>query len=141
MGRHTSYPLNWSNLMFDLFMRHPSGVTIHDIANEVDVNLGVARRLVHKFRLEYGSEDINLVAEPSSYLDPWLYRLVGTLDAAEPWVKNRLDDAATRIDTMAVVLGSIVRATPGNTRNGRRARIMERAMRRAQEDLADLNSG
>jgi hypothetical protein len=128
--------------LFDYLAASPDGVTINDIADGLDVNLPLARKVVHTFRITYGADDeLNLVCEPNGHLQPWLYRLVGTISDAQAWVANRVADAEARLETMAAVLGSAARATDGRSTDGKKARILLRAITRAQEDLAEIASG
>lgn len=74
------------------------------------------------------TEDINLVADPRAN-EEWLFQLVGELDAARPWVTNRIGDSRTRLTTIKSVVASLP---------GREAQIMARGISRILEDLADL---
>jgi hypothetical protein len=113
-------------------------MTIHDIAAELDVPIRVANEAVHDLRIFLGDFDsMNFPCEPDpdDLNGPWLYRLAGTLDDVRLWATNRVGDAETRLRTIQAMLTSIVRATDGRTTEGRRARVMETALRHLVEDL------
>lgn len=134
-----------ADALFAYADKHPAGFTYVDVARD----LGWDRRRLfdtaRKLRLALGEDDtINLVCDPPSGQQggqPWLYRLVGTLDGADPWAGRRIDDAETRLKTIGAVCASVVRATDGRSRNGRRARALARWITRAQEDLAEIDNG
>lgn len=124
--------------LFDMLMSAPRGITVDDMAAKMGISRRWAHRVIKEFRDLCGrDETINLVAQPQGR-GPWRYTLAGTLMDAEWWEANRVGDAETRLNTMAHVLASIVRNTDSRSMEGRKARIMHRCIKRAQEDLADL---
>lgn len=127
--------------MWDLLVSRPGGVTIHEIAAALRTTRYYADGIVRSFRLLFGDTDsINLVCAPNGSRQPWLYSLAGTYDGSSTWTGNRIGDAESRFETIIAIVRSIVTATDGRTIEGKRARIMLRALTRAQEDLADLTA-
>jgi len=125
--------------LFDELVANPTGLTVDDMMgwgwNHRDCNTAI-----HDLRAHLGVTDtVNLVCEPQGGGERWLYRLVGTLSDVRGWTSNRIGDTESRLRTMQSVLGSIVSATNGRTLTGRKARLMERSVRRLVEDLDDLS--
>lgn len=80
----------------------------------------------------------NIVADPAGLRRRWQYRLVKTLDPAVPWVSNRVGDAETRIMIINAVLKAIATNYDGRSAEGRKVRVMVRALTRLEEDLAEI---
>lgn len=132
------------DLLIDFLTATPSGGSLADIMMALGIsNASLIRTAIHDARIHLGdNEDMNLVWDMGyDGFANWthIYRLVGSLDEARPWVRNRLDDAETRFTTIEAVTASIVRGTSGRTRDGRRARVIERSLRRMREDIADID--
>jgi hypothetical protein len=124
--------------LFDVLVEHQA-LTIHEIATDLECAVRRAQEVVREFRVVFGEDDtINLVCDPQGEGEPWLYSLTGTVEGAGPWTTRRVLDAETRLETMAGVMSSVIRATDGRATDGRKARIIHRAIVRAREDLADL---
>lgn len=125
--------------LFDL-IASKGGQTILDIAAHLGVRVRRAQVVVHDLRQMFGHDDtVNLVCDPQGQRELWLYDFRGTLDGVTPWTGWSLAHVETRLETLEAVAASIERAADGRTIEGRRARILARAIRRAREDLADLN--
>lgn len=129
------------NVLFDLLAASPEGLTMGDIA----LGLGCGRRLadkaVHDLRIVLGDSDtINVPSDPQGRGEPWLYFLKGDIDGNRRWITNRLGDTESRLRTMRALAASLVSGSDGRTVDGRRARLIERALRRLIEDLDDLLS-
>ena len=81
--------------------------------------------------------------DPADHLGPWIYKLMDgdqIIDAQNTqWVVNRVHDAERRLFTMRGVVATAVKATDGRTNEGKRARIIDKHITRAIEDLAELN--
>ena len=126
--------------LFDYLADQPEGVTIDDIAAELGVVYSRARKIVRKLRLLLGETDqINLVCDPAGASERWIYRLVGNLEAARPWIDTRLRDLEARLETSRAVAKSLISATDGRTNDGKRVRKIERALTRLLEDLEELS--
>jgi hypothetical protein len=127
--------------MFDQLVANPDGVTIAELTAEQGTSTVMTRGVVRRLREACGQTDtINLVCEPDA-ADPngqWLYRLVGKLDDARWWLSNRIGDAESRIRTVQGVTASLARAADGRTAEGKRVRLMDRALTRLVEDLDEL---
>lgn len=128
--------------LFDYAVEHPDGFTYQDVQKELGWARGRFFQTARDLRLLLGNDDqINLVCDHQGQHKPWLYRLIGNFDGARDWGRNRVDDAESRLLTIGAVLNSIVKATDGRGRDGRRARIMHRAIQRAKEDLGEIDHG
>lgn len=68
----------------------------------------------------------------------WRYKLVSNRADVEPWAKNRITDAESRLDTMTAIMKPIVAATDGRTKDGRIAREMYLTFRQLKERLEFL---
>jgi Asp-tRNA(Asn)/Glu-tRNA(Gln) amidotransferase A subunit family amidase len=98
-----------------------------------------ANKAIRDLRAWLGEYDsVSLPCDPQGQGDRWLYRLTGDLSEVEAWSANRMRDADSRLRTMQAMLASIVSGTSGRTRDGYRARLMERQLRRLVEDLDGL---
>ena len=125
--------------LFDQLVANPAGITVEDMMAEHGWTLPQTNNAIRDLRHFLGDHDsINLPCVPQGKGERWVYRLVGNLDGVRGWTMNRVKDADSRIRTMQKVLLSIVSATSGRTTEGRRARTMEKALRRLVEDLDDL---
>jgi hypothetical protein len=128
--------------LFDYAASQPEGFTYRDVETELGWQRPEFIKVARRLRLLLGNDDnINLVCDSQGRHQPWRYRLVGNFDQSRDWSRNRVDDAEARMQTISAVLDSIVRATDGRGRDGRRARIMQRAVIRAREDLAEIDNG
>jgi hypothetical protein len=126
--------------LYDLLADTPAGVTIDQIMGSLEVNHRTAKEAVHDLRELLGEDEINVPATPRGERERWLYQLVGTLDGCREWVANRIGDTETRLRTIQSVMRSLVNATDGRTTDGRRARIIETALRHLVEDLDNLTA-
>lgn len=125
--------------LFDDLVANPAGLTVDDMMAMHGWTHGQTNTAIRDLRRYLGDiDDLNLPCEPQSKGERWVYRLVGRLDDVRSWIDNRITDADSRLRTMQAVMHSIVAATSGRTVEGRRARVMEKALRRLVEDLDDL---
>ena len=128
--------------LFDYAVEHPDGFTYQDIERDLGWQRPYFVKVVRQLRLLLGNDDeINLVCDSVDRNGPWVYKLVGNFEDTRAWGRNRTDDAETRLMTIGAVLASVIRNTDGRSRDGRRARIMQRAVQRAREDLAEIDNG
>jgi hypothetical protein len=128
--------------LYDYAVEHPEGFTYQDIEKELGWRRTEFFRVAQQLRRLLGNDDqINLICDPQGGGQPWKYQLVGNFDQAREWGRNRTDDAESRLTTIGAVLASVVQATDGRSRDGRRAKIMQRAITRAKEDLAEIDYG
>lgn len=115
---------------------NPGGITVDDIMAEFHWDHGTANKAIHDLRLWLGDFDtINFPCDPQGPRQRWLYRLVGTLDGVRGWVANRILDAESRIRTIHAMVASIVSATDGRSKAGKKVRTMEVALRHLIENL------
>lgn len=130
--------------LFMLLADAPEGITITDIQVKLDLTLNQAKQAIRSLRLFLGEDDeINVPCDPPKgdlAKGEWLYRLVGDLDSVRPWMSNRVNDAETRLRTMTAMMASIVKATHGNSIEGKKARLMETSLRHLVEDLDNMLS-
>lgn len=125
--------------LYDYAVAHPEGFTKYDFMRERDLTLDQLDRAIRKIRQVFADDDITLICEPSAPHQPWTYRLIGNVEGASPWARNRLADAETRLSTLSAVARTLVNATDGRTVDGRRARAMHKSFSRLMEDLDDLS--
>lgn len=127
--------------LYDLLVANPDGITVDDMMELIDCTYESARLAIRDLRLFLGDDDeINVICTPDEYRGRWLYTLEATLEKSQEWISYRLSDAESRLETMGAVMASIVQSTSGRTIDGKKARIIERAFRRALEDLAELDA-
>ena len=127
------------NDLLDQLNANPTGITVDDMMATHGWDLRKANTAISDVRRYLGKNDVmNLVCEPQGQYARWLYRLVGTLDEAEPWTKNRTEDVESRLRTMNAVMSSVVRSTNGRTKEGKRARMLETGLRHLVENLDNL---
>lgn len=125
--------------LIDFLVASPEDVTIHEIADALQLSVRQAQGVVRSTRLWFEvSDTINLVCHPNGR-GPWLYSLVGDPTSTKEWSDRRVSHVDTELETIHAMLTTTVRNTDGRTIEGRKARIMERAVRRMLEDLADLD--
>jgi len=88
---------------------------------------------------------ISVVCDPQGPREPWLYRLQAGRDILDAersgWILNRFTDAERRLKTIKHVLEVAVRGLDGRTVEGRKARIYDLHLRRAQEEIAMMSDG
>lgn len=129
--------------LFDYLAEQPDGVTIDDIATHHSVTVNHARDLIQGLRDVLGDSDtINVPCDPNPD-DPngrWLYRLVGTMDDVQAWAGNRIGDTERRIRTQFSVIASVAAGADPRSMDGRKARLMKKALGRLLEDLDELPS-
>jgi hypothetical protein len=126
----------------DLFLfaqANPDGITVDDIVLQFGWNMRYVNEAIRDLRLWLGETDtIAFPCDPQGHDERWLYRLVGNMDDVRWWTANRMKDSDSRLRTMQATMSSIVNATKGNTKVGRKARVTDRALRRLIEDLDDI---
>lgn len=128
--------------LFDYAAEHPDGFTYRDVENDLGWSKPYFIKVARQLRLMLGNDDtINLVCDVQGRWQPWIYRLVGNFDHSRGWCRNRTDDAESRLATIGSILASVLNATDGRSRDHRRAKIMQRAISRAREDLAEIDNG
>lgn len=128
-------------ILWDYAVAHPDGFTRYDVERDIGWSNHELSHVARHLRRFLGDDEINLVATPQGRYEAWLYSLTGSVEEAGPWNRNRLLDTESRLTTMHAVSQSLVSSTDGRSLEGRRARVMERSLRRLTEDLADLSGG
>lgn len=126
--------------LYDYAVSKPDGFTNVDFMAEHGVSLPDFNKAANKLRSILADDTITLICDPAEAKSPWTYRLVGKVDEGSPWVTNRLRDAESRFATMGAVAASLVNATDGRSADGRRARLMLKALTRLKEDLDEVSS-
>jgi plasmid maintenance system antidote protein VapI len=132
--------------IFDDFVAHPDGLTVHDLAEDLHLPLDAIRRGIRETRLILAEDDtLFILADPQGPREPWLYRLVDgakLIDMTETtWTANRIHDAQSRVHLMYAAMRVAARATDGRSKDGKKARILARACGRLVEDLDDIDLG
>jgi hypothetical protein len=127
-----------AGVLFDFAKAKPKGFTYDD----VEATLGWGRNyfysVVRELRLQLAEDDtINLPCQPQGWMEPWLYRLVGTHDDCRIWNKNRVDDMVARFETMEAVAHSIGKQKVDSF-DRRRARKIERTLSYLRGELQEL---
>lgn len=134
-------PAERINALFDYAANKLQGFTLQEAAHSLGYKRRTMEDTIWRLRKIFGDSDtINLVCDPNGYHEPWLYRLVGTLEEAKPWLDNRIGDCEGRIETTNAIAKSILAATDGRTLEGKSVRAMVKALTRLIEDLADLRN-
>lgn len=127
--------------LFDQHVANPKGLTLDQMTYDQGCSTVLTRLVIRKLREACAATDtVNLVCEPNPS-DPngqWLYRLAGNLDDARWWLSNRIGDAESRVRTLQDVTSALSRSADGRTAEGRRVRIIDRALTRLVEDLDEL---
>lgn len=132
---------DYAGLLFDYAVKTPEW-TVDDATAALGWTHPALNMAIRRLRLTLGeADDINLVCTPQGKGERWVYSLTGNVEMAKPWVDNRLRDMEARLETMAGVAKSLVAATDGRSAEGRRARLIERAVRHLLEDLGALATG
>ena len=128
------------NALFDFAVAHPEGFTNEQFMEAEDfTDLTTFNQTSRRLRAALSGDSITLVCDPPEEGGGrWTYRLVGQVDDGSPWIQNRLRDAETRVSTMSSVASALVNGTDGRTMDGRRARVIHKALSRLTEDLSDL---
>jgi hypothetical protein len=124
--------------LFDLAAFNADGFTIDDAAAALGCSTQQVRTAVSDLRSFLADDSINLVCEPGRHLEQWIYRLVGNFDDARGWTANRIGDAEARLLTLKAVATSVMAGTDGRTLEGKRAKVMVKALGRLVEDLGEI---
>ena len=125
-------------LLFDFASSKPEGFDKRDAAEHLGVDITSVPDVIHQLRLELGTGDINLVAEPNGKGTLWTYRLVGNTEDARIWQTNRILDMESRLAIQQAVAHSMSSGTDSRTREGKKARLIDKALTRLLEDLTVL---
>lgn len=121
--------------LFDYLADRPDGVTKDDMMADLGWSFDNVTEGIRSLRLILAGDTLTLTCDPNGANERWLYKLVATLDAAQPWVVNRVTDQESRVETMVAVMAPIVKATDGRTLPGKKARMIHRSQSRLLEDL------
>lgn len=124
--------------LFDLAAFNADGFTVEDAAAALGCSPQLVSTAIRDLRSFLADDSINLICEPAGFLAPWVYRLVGNFDEARGWTANRIGDAEARLLTLQAVATSVLTGTDGRTIEGKRAKIMVKALGRLVEDLGEL---
>lgn len=128
-----------AGMLFDFAVAMPDGFSYADVYHRFGWHRTSFMKTVRGLRLMFAGDRITLVCEPSNRPNaPHVYRLVGTYDAARPWVTNRVTNLESQLETVHAVAMTLTNATDGRTAEGRKVRKIERTIGRLIEDLADM---
>ena len=131
---------------FDVLVEHPNGLTVDEVAYHLDVTRARAYRVLRQLRKTLADQDdtLALVCDPQGQRERWCYRLLDGAALVDPeqtvWMKNRVGDMVSRIETLNEMAHIAVVATKGNTRDGRIARLVKRHLGRLLEDVSEVQA-
>lgn len=137
----------WEERATDLFNMLVEGdQTYETVCDALDWDRQWFYKAVQTLRDELaGGDSISVVCEPQGKGEPWLYSLRAgnvVIDAEDDfWLNNRFGDTERRILTIRHVIDTAVRATTGRTVLGKKARIYQLHLKRAEEEVAMLMDG
>lgn len=143
MGRASAHDIDLQLTRLATLLRQAGedGLTIHEMTAAMGLPKQTVRGRIRRMRRVLADYDANVVAESDGYRQPWRYRLVGNVDDARWWTRNRLRDAETRLATVEATTNSIVNATSPADPDGQRARKIYRTIAYLRSELADIDNG
>ncbi len=126
--------------LFDYLADHGDGATLLQIRADLKLTEGQMARTLRDLRLWCGEYDeINVVCDPDEAQKPWLYKLVGNLDAARDWRNFQMKNLETRLETSLAIAKSMVAAYPdGRLKDAKKAKKIARVLGRLIEDLEEI---
>jgi hypothetical protein len=134
----------WSLLKFA--KARPAGFTNEDAMAHFGWPLAQFNIAVHDLRrlLAEDGDTVFLPCEPQGHREDWRYWLAdgrAVVDAElSEWRPNRIHDTETRVITLEAGLRVAQVSTRGNTKIGRKARVMRKQLGRLVEDLAEIDA-
>lgn len=130
------------NHMFDMLYAAPDGLTLQQMALMMNVSVDHTGHIVQMLRDELADDTINVPCDPdpANPRGPHLYRLVGSMDAASPWLARRVLYCERAIRTTHAIASSLTNGLDGRSKQGRRARLLKKGLGRLIEDLDELNN-
>ena len=128
-----------AGLLFDYAAEQAEGFLAQDALDELDLTRDQFRRAARTLRLILANDSINLICLQQGFGEPKRYHLVGTLDKAGPWVRQRMRGIESQLETVLAVSSSLVNSTDGRTVDGKKARLINRHVGRLVEDLGELD--
>jgi hypothetical protein len=123
--------------LFDFAVAHPDGFTRSDVCSELTCSSRDFDSGVRELRAILGDDEIFLVCWTQGRGE-WRYQLVGTYDKSRQWGVWMLAHSEARIESQQWLYKALTRALDGRTTEGRKARMMERAMRHLHEELVAI---
>lgn len=124
--------------LFDFAMTRPEGFTRDEACADLEISEGTFRAAMKALRILISDGTTSIPCTPIPDGSQWRYKLVSNRADVEPWAKNRITDAESRLDTMTAIMKPIVAATDGRTKDGRIAREMYLTFRQLKERLEFL---
>ena len=125
--------------VFDLLAAAPNGLTIDEMATTMNISLRAAQQALRDVRIQLGTTDaINAVATPGR--GRWRYSLEGTYAEAGPWLRNRLRDLETRVETIHAVATSITRNPYLDSGDRHKVDLIESTTAQLLDALGTLNA-
>lgn len=124
--------------LFDYATGKPDGFTNVQAMRDLGLKLYEFNKAKRDVVLAFEDDSCTLICEPNGKGQPWVYRLVGDWDGAEPWATNRSKDLSGRLRTCAAMAQSIVQGTDGRTPEGKSARRFARRVTFLRDESLDL---
>lgn len=122
----------------------PEGLTKDEIATTTGHHLATISKGIRAARLILSDGDtMFILAEPQGFRKPWRYRLVdgSVIPNAEEtaWTANRVLDAQSRVTLLSAAMEVATAATSSRTTIGKKARVLDKQLRRLKEDLEEID--
>jgi hypothetical protein len=132
--------------VYDCLVDAPNGLTLDDLQRKTAASRDRVRKAIRTARLVLADHDtLFILCEPQGPREPWLYRLVdGAVipDAEETaWTANRVGDAQSRVKLLSAAMEVATHATSSRTSIGKKARVLDKQLRRLVEDLEEIEVG
>ena len=125
--------------LFDYAVANPDGFTRSDACAKLECSSREFDATVRELRRILGDgDDIYLVCWTQGRGE-WRYQLIGNFDGSREWGVWMLAHSEARIETQQWLYRTLVKALDGRTIEGRKARMMERAMRHLHEELVAID--
>lgn len=126
--------------LFDFAVAHPEGFTRGQACEEFTCASREYDTAVRELRRILGTDDnIYLACWTNGNRGQWRYQLIGNFDGAREWGAWMLAHSEARIETQQWLYRALVKALDGRTVEGRKAKMMERAMRHLHEELVAID--
>lgn len=125
--------------LFDFAVAHPQGFTRSEFRTDFPVTSREFDSLVRELRRILGDDDNIYLVCSTQGRGEWRYQLIGNFDGSREWGVWMLAHSEARIETQQWLYRALVKALDGRTIEGRKAKMMERAMRHLHEELVAID--
>lgn len=129
--------------IYDCLANAPNGLTMRDMTRQTGASPTRVRTAIRAARLILADHDtLFILCEPQGPREPWLYRLVdGSIipnGEETAWTANRVGDAQSRVKLLSAAMEVACHATDSRTVIGKKARVLDKQLRRLVEDLEEV---